>query len=75
MLPPGDSNWQLISPHFYGCDWIYANRCVNYAKKQFYGIGPGVNLKKLFWFQLTNTFCKVDHFINVTTIFLSNEEI
>jgi hypothetical protein len=36
---------------------------------------PRVDLIKLFWRKFIHVFCKLDHFINVTIIFLCCEKI
>jgi len=38
------------------------------AVKSFMKLGPGVNLIKLFEHKFTHTFCKLDHFINISSI-------
>jgi hypothetical protein len=38
------------------------------SKKVLYDFFPGVKLSKQFWRIITHTFCKLDHFINVSNI-------
>ncbi len=45
------------------------------GQKCFVTLGPGVDLLKLFCCNFTQSFQKLDHFINVTVIFLSCEKI
>ncbi len=37
--------------------------------------GTGFDLIKLFWHKFTHVFCKLDHFIHVTIILMSCEEM
>ncbi len=48
---------------------------VNYHGIGFLTLAPGIHAIKLFWHKFTLDFCKQDHFINVTIIFLCCKKV